>query len=94
MHTRAMIAYAGRGIARPRYYANDHARDLLDVAAVEMEIADARALAPTLDGAGFTLVAHRSAVTDFADRAAVAATYTPRRSSRSSRRCRAPIRCW
>ncbi len=77
MHTRAMIAYAGRGIARPRYYANDHARDRLDIAAVEMQIADARAAAPTLDGAGFTLVAHRSAVTDFADRGAVAALHAP-----------------
>ena len=40
MHTRAMIAYAGRGIPRPRYYANDHGRDVLDIAAVEMDIAD------------------------------------------------------
>jgi hypothetical protein len=75
MHTRAMIAYVGRGIARPRYYANDHRRDVLDLAPVEMEIADARTAAPTLDAAGFTLVPHRSAVVDFADRAAVAATH-------------------
>jgi hypothetical protein len=75
MHTRAMIAYAGRGIARPRYYANDHGRDVLDIAAVEMDIADARASAPTLDDAGFTLVPHRSAVADFSDRAAVEALH-------------------
>ena len=58
MQTRALIAYAGRGVARPRYYANDHSRDVLDIAPVAMDIADARARAPTLDDAGFTLVAH------------------------------------
>jgi hypothetical protein len=77
MHTRAMIAYAGRGVARPRYYANDRSRDVLDIAPVEMEVADARAAVMTLDGAGFTLVPHRSAVADFADRAVVEATYRP-----------------
>jgi len=75
MQTRALIAYAGRGVARPRYYANDHSRDVLDVVPVAMDIADARARAPTLDDAGFTLVAHPSAVTDFADRAAVEGVY-------------------
>lgn len=77
MHTRAMIAYAGRGVARPRYYANDHSRDILDIAPLEMDVADARGSAMSLDGAGFTLVRHRSAVADFADRAAVEATYRP-----------------
>jgi hypothetical protein len=76
MQTRALIAYAGRGVTRPRYYANDHDRDVLDIAAVEMDIADARAAAPTLAGAGFTLVPHCSAVADFADRTAVEATYS------------------
>jgi hypothetical protein len=42
-----------------------------------MHIADARAAAPTLDGAGFTLLAHRSATADFADRAALDACYRP-----------------
>jgi hypothetical protein len=77
MQTRARIAYVSRGSRRPRYYANDHSRDVLDIAPVEMEIADARSTAPTLDGAGFTLLAHRSAVADFADRAAVRACYRP-----------------
>ena len=75
MHTRASIAYAGRRIARPRYYANDHARDVLDIAPVEMEIGDARGRGTTLDDTGFTLVRHRSAVADFTDRAAAEATY-------------------
>ena len=75
MQTRALIAYVSRGSRRPRYYANDHSRDVLDIAPVEMDIADARPAAPTLDGAGFTLLAHRSAIADFSDRAAVDARY-------------------
>ena len=75
MDTRALIAYAGHGVPRPRYYANDHSRDVLGLAPEEMDIADARERATTLDGHGFTLVAHRSAVSDFADRTASAALY-------------------
>ena len=71
MPTRALIAYMGRGVARPRYYANDHSRDLLDFAPREMEITDARARPTRLDEAGFTLVTHRSGVADFTDRAAL-----------------------
>jgi hypothetical protein len=77
MDTRALIAYAGRAVARPRYYANDHSRDVLDVALVAMDVTDARAEAPTLDAAGFTLIAHRSAVADFTDRAAVERVHRP-----------------
>jgi hypothetical protein len=77
MDTRAMIAYAGRSLPRPRYYANDHSRDVLDITLIEMAVTDARARPPTLDDAGFTLIAHRSAVVDFADRVAVEATYRP-----------------
>jgi hypothetical protein len=75
MDTRAMIAYAGRSLPRPRYYANDHSRDVLDITLIEMPVTDARARAPALDDAGFTLIAHRSAVSDFADRAALDAVY-------------------
>jgi len=77
VQTRAMIAYVSRGGRRPRYYANDHSRDVLDIVPVEMDIADARHAAPTLDGAGFTLLAHRSAVADFSDRASVDSRYRP-----------------
>jgi hypothetical protein len=77
MHARALIAYSGRGVPRPRYYANDHGRDVLDIVPVEMQIADARAQAMTLDEAGFALIAHESAVEDFADRAALEARYRP-----------------
>src|SRR5712691_421494 len=71
MNVRAAIAYAGRGIARPRYHANNSSGDLLEVVPVDMDIADARVRSATLDEAGFTLVAHRSAVTEFGDREAV-----------------------
>lgn len=67
----AAIAYAGRSIARPRYHANDTTRDVLDISALSMPIADARRLGATLDEAGFTLIQHRSSVADFADQAAV-----------------------
>jgi hypothetical protein len=77
MDTRALIAYSGRSLPRPRYYANDHSRDLLDIALIEMEVTDARARTPTLDEAGFTLIAHRSAVADFADRAEVETIHGP-----------------
>ena len=77
MQTRAMIAYVSRGSRRPRYYANDHSRDVLEIVPVEMDIADARLAAPTVDAAGFTLLAHRSAVADFSDRAAVDSRYRP-----------------
>jgi len=75
MNTRASIAYAGRGVARPRYYANDHSRDVLEIVPVEMEIENARGRTMTLDGEGFTLVTHRSTVADFTDSAAVNAVY-------------------
>jgi hypothetical protein len=77
VNTRAAIAYAGRGIARPRYHANDSSRDMLEILPVEMEIADARGRGMTLDGAGFTLVSHHSAVADLADRAAVDTVHRP-----------------
>jgi len=75
MNTRAPIAYAGRSIARPRYHANDASRDVLEIAPVGMDITDARGCGMLLDEAGFTLVAHRSAVGDFTDRAAVEAIH-------------------
>ena len=70
-----MIAYSGRAVPRPRYYANDHSRDVLDITLIEMDVTDARARAPTLDDAGFTLITHHSAVGDFADRAAIEAVH-------------------
>jgi len=75
--TLAAIAYAGRRVARPRYHSNDTSGDLLDIQPVPMDIRDARGLEMTLDGAGFTVCAHRSRVADFTDRAAVDAIHRP-----------------
>ena len=75
MNVVAAIAYAGRSVERPRYYANDHSRDVLEIAPVPMTIIDARDRGATLDREGFALVAHRSAVADFDDRAAVEAIH-------------------
>jgi hypothetical protein len=72
---RAAIAYAGRGVRRPRYHANDASRDVLEVIAQDMDIADGRALTAPRDVSGFALVQHHSAVADFGDRAMVDAIY-------------------
>jgi hypothetical protein len=73
--TLAAIAYAGRGVARPRYHSNDTSGDVLDIQPVTMDIIDARGRDMTLDDAGFRLCSHRSAVADFTDRSAVDAIY-------------------
>jgi hypothetical protein len=73
--TLAAIAYAGRAVARPRFHSNDTSGDLLDIQPVQMDIRDTRGLKMTLDGAGFNLCDHRSAVADFTDQGAVEAIY-------------------
>src|SRR4030088_165047 len=59
---------------RPRYYANDHSRDVLALEGHTIQIEDARrrTVAPSLQREGFALVAHTSAVKDFRDTAEVA----------------------
>lgn len=54
---------------RPRYYANDHSRDVLVLEPHRVTIEDARTRAdpPRLARDGFQLVPHRSAVRDFRD---------------------------
>lgn len=74
---RAPIAYAGRGITRPRYHANDASRDLLQIEPVEMDILDARTLGSSLDAEGFCLIRHRSSVEDFTDRELVMSRHRP-----------------
>lgn len=68
----ALIAYSGRKFARPRYYANAHERDEVDIVPVPMAMTDARALRTSIDREGFEIVPHKSAVSDFADREQVA----------------------
>jgi hypothetical protein len=69
--TEATLNYIHRTDARPRYYANDHSRDVLPLDPRRMTIEDARISAPSLDVEGFALIPHRSAVTDFTDASAV-----------------------
>ena len=73
----AVINYAARTDYRQCYYANDHARDTVVIDGRAMPMADARGMDLGLDTAGYCLVPHNSAVTDFEDKAAVAAVYTP-----------------
>jgi hypothetical protein len=63
-----MINYVARNATRPRYYANDHSRDLLEIDQRAMPIANARGLAPSLNVEGYSLVSHHSTVTDFTDK--------------------------
>lgn len=71
----AMIAYAARTEWRQRYYANDHSRDTVVVEPHAMAMVDGRAHPPALDAEGFCLVRHASRVSDFEDRAEVAAVH-------------------
>ncbi len=64
-----VINYVAPMDERPRYYANDHSRDVLKLEphAVRIEDARTRRDPPTLHREGFHLFAHRSAVADFRD---------------------------
>lgn len=68
------VNYIGDMAQRPRYYANDHSRDVLDLDPRKIAIEDARGRikAPSLAHEGFELVAHTSAIEDFKDTAMVA----------------------
>lgn len=71
----ALIAYVARGGPRPFYYANAHEKDQVPVDLRAMPVRDARAIDAQVDREGFQLVRHRSAVTDWTDRAALAALH-------------------
>jgi hypothetical protein len=77
MNVCAAIAYAGRAVSRPRYYANDHSKDVLEIAPVTMSITDERGRSTTLDDEGFKLVPHRSMIAEFSDLAAVESIHSP-----------------
>ena len=64
----AAVNYIGDMRVRPRYYANDHSRDVLDLDPRSVPIEDARHRpAPSLAHEGFELRSHASAVRDFRD---------------------------
>jgi hypothetical protein len=71
------INYVAPMAVRPRFYANDHSRDVLalDPQTVLIEDARQRACLPSLEREGIVLVAHRSAVADFRDTSEVGALH-------------------
>jgi hypothetical protein len=73
----APINYIGDMAQRPRYYANDHSRDVLtlDARIVPIEDARGRRESPSLGREGYELFDHRSAVKDFKDPDEVAAVH-------------------
>ena len=71
---KGQISYIKDMAERPRFYANDHSRDVLDLDPRTVEIEDARSwpAPPDLDREGFMLTRHKSAVTNFRDAEEVA----------------------
>jgi len=72
-----LVNYIAAMAQRPRYYANDHSRDVLALDPRSVSIEDARTAipAPSLDREGFQLVRHPSAVVDFKNPAEVASVH-------------------
>lgn len=73
------MRYARPMHERPRYHANDHSRDVLDLEAHTVSIANARLATstPTLDDTGFMLGTHESAIEDFRESRLVAQRHAP-----------------
>ncbi len=73
------INYTAAMTGRPRYYANDHSRDVLRLDPQVVRIEDVRTAPerPSLHREGFVLVTHASAVRDFRDPEEVRAVHLP-----------------
>jgi hypothetical protein len=71
------VNYIGAMAQRPRYYANDHSRDLLALEARQILIEDVRGRtqAPSLRREGYELFEHRSEVKDFKNKDEVSAIH-------------------
>ncbi|HUN75208.1 MAG TPA: CmcJ/NvfI family oxidoreductase [Steroidobacteraceae bacterium] len=71
------VNYVAPMAVRPRFYANDHSRDILqlDPRTVRIEDARARETPASLEREGIALVAHRSGVADFRSTTEVAAVH-------------------
>jgi hypothetical protein len=74
---KSLVNYVADMVERPRYYANDHSRDVLTLNPHTVVIGDARGRreSPTLSREGFQLVSHRSSVADFRNPTEVAGVY-------------------
>jgi len=73
--TIARMNYVARDRGRPRYYANDHSKDRVVIAANEVQLIDGRMQPTSLDTHGFELIHHVSGVTDFRDPVALGKQY-------------------
>src|SRR5262249_35454254 len=73
------VNYIGDMSERPRFYANDHSRDVLNLDPRTIRIENVRDTGntPSLDKEGFTLVRHRSAVSDFRDQQEILRAHYP-----------------
>lgn len=72
------INYVGPMSQRPRFYANDHSRDILNLDPRSVRIENVRGEGvASLDREGFALVRHRSAVSDFRDAEEIVRTHHP-----------------
>lgn len=73
-YVKGLVNYAADMAERPRYYANDHSRDVLGLDPRAVLIQDARGCSdsPILEREGYQLVSHRSSVVDFKNSAEVA----------------------
>lgn len=73
------VNYLGDMSERPRFYANDHSRDFLNLDPRSIRVENVRDYGntPSLDKEGFTLVPHRSAVADFRDPQEITRTHYP-----------------
>jgi hypothetical protein len=72
------VNYIGEMEQRPRYYANDHSRDVLKLDPRKIAIDDARrrVTPPSLLHEGFELIAHSSQIEDFKDPVQVARVHS------------------
>jgi len=73
------VNYIGDMSERPRFHANDHSRDVLNLDPRKLRIENVRepGKAPSLDREGFALVQHRSIVTDFRDQQQIIHAHYP-----------------
>jgi hypothetical protein len=73
------VNYIGDMSERPRFHANDHSRDFLNLQLRTIRVENVRdyGSTPSLDREGFTLVPHRSAVADFRNVQEITRTHYP-----------------
>lgn len=76
---RAEVNYVAASTERPRFYANDHSRDVLPLDPRQVDICDARTLAtqPTLAREGFELIPFPASIANWRDTEELTQSYLP-----------------